>query len=399
LPFYVILFILPVQYPEFEPKNTAPMKSLIPLLQIELNFSDYKFGLVCFITAFVVAMVSIPPIILLLNKYRLHDIPDSRKEHALPTPTLGGLAIVAGMIISLALWFPFAFSSEIMTCFFSMSILCAMGITDDVKDLSAKYKFTVEVALASLVALSGIRITTFGGLFGINELSITAQYSFTILAIVGITNAFNLIDGIDGLAAGTSFMSLVTIGIFLTLSNDKSFALIAFALAGSVLAFLYFNMNPAKIFMGDTGSLVLGFIIAILCTRLIQANSMAVQPLVRATPLLALGMVFIPVFDTIRVFSLRIWNGQSPFHPDRTHMHHLLTNAGLSHGTTSKIICAIHGFILIEAYWLRDLRPEWILCMLLLVMTIVTIGLYNVHKLKFLKKAGTKRANFGLSEI
>lgn len=375
------------------------MKSLFSLLQIELNFIDYKVGLVCFITAFVVAMVSIPPIILLLNKYRLHDIPDARKEHALPTPTLGGVAIVAGMIISLALWFPFSFSSEIMTCFFSMTILCGMGITDDVKDLSAKYKFIVEVALASLVALSGIRITTFGGLFGINELSITAQYSFTILAIVGITNAFNLIDGIDGLAAGTSFMSLITIGIFLTLSNDKSFALIAFALAGSVLAFLYFNMNPAKIFMGDTGSLVLGFIIAILCTRLIQTNSVAVQPLVRATPLLALGMVLIPVFDTIRVFSLRLWKGQSPFHPDRTHMHHLLTNAGLSHSTTSKIICAIHGFILIEVYWLRDLRPELILCLLLLVMTIFTIGLYNIHKLKLLKKPGSKQANFGLSEI
>jgi len=373
------------------------MKSLFPLLHIELNFSDYNFALFCFITAFVVAMVSIPPVIMLVNKYRLHDIPDTRKEHLIPTPTLGGIAIVAGMAISLAFWFPFSFTNEIVTFFFSIIVLFAMGITDDLKDLSAKYKFIVEIALASLIALSGIRITTFGGLFGLNDLPITAQYTFTILAVVGITNAFNLIDGIDGLAGGLSFMSLVTLGLFLTISGDKSFALIGFALAGGVLAFLYFNMNPAKIFMGDTGSLVLGFVIAILCTRLIQINSISAQPLLKTAPLFALGMVLIPVFDTIRVFGLRIWKGQSPFDPDRTHIHHLLTNAGFSHGITSKIICVIHGFILIEVYWLKELRPEFVLCMLLAAMTIVTIIFYNIHRLKRPKKLNNKPVEYELN--
>lgn len=358
------------------------MNAIRPLLQIELNFLDYKVAFICFLTAFVVAMVSIPPVIMLVNKYRLHDIPGERKEHSTPTPTLGGIAIMAGTVISLGFWFPFSVSPEILTSFLAIAILFAMGITDDLKDLPAKYKFIVEIALALLVALSGIRITTFGGLFGLNELSISAQYTFTILAIVGITNAFNLIDGIDGLAGGLSFMSLVTLGIFLTISGDKSFALIAFALAGSVLAFLYFNMNPAKIFMGDTGSLVLGFVIAILCTRIIQINSMTVQPLLKTAPLFALGMVLIPVFDTIRVFSFRIWKGQSPFNADRTHIHHLLTNAGFSHGLTSKIICVIHGFILIEVYWLKQSRPEFILCMLVAAMTVVTIVFYNIQRLK-----------------
>lgn len=355
------------------------MKSLLPLLQIELNFTDYKFALFCFITAFAVAMVSIPPVIVLVNKYRLYDKPNSRKEHLSPTPTLGGIAIMAGMTVSLAFWFPFSLTGEIITCFFTMAVLMGMGITDDVKDLSAKYKFVVEIALAALISLSGMRITTFGGLFGIHDLSVSAQYTFTILAIVGITNAFNLIDGIDGLAGGLSFMSLVTLGLFLTISGDKSFALIAFALAGAVLAFLYFNMNPAKIFMGDTGSLVLGFVIAILCTRLIQVNSMAAQPILKTAPLFALGMVLIPVFDTMRVFALRIWKGQSPFHADKTHIHHLLTNAGFSHSRTSKLICIIHGFILIEVYWLKEFKPEFILCMLIATMIIVTIIFYNIH--------------------
>ena len=332
-----------------------------------------------------------------MNKYRLHDIPDSRKEHSLPTPTLGGIAIIVGMTISIGLWFPFSFSGEMMTCFFSMAILCAMGITDDLNDLSPKYKFIVEIALACLIALSGIRINTFGGLFGMNELPITAQYSFTILAIVGIINAFNFIDGIDGLAAGMGFMSLITIGIFLTIGNDKSFAITAFALAGSILGFLFFNMNPAKIFMGDTGSLVVGFILSILCTRFIQGNSNAAQPIIKAAPLFALGMVLIPVFDAVRVFSLRIWKGQSPFQPDRTHLHHLLTNAGISHGLTSKIICAIHGFVLIEVYWLRELKPIFILFMLLATMTVVTIAFYNIAQTNQTKEPGNPSANFELS--
>lgn len=358
------------------------MKSLLPFLQIDFNFTDYRTALLCFITAFVVAMVTIPPVIMLVNKFRLYDQPDYRKEHSIPTPTLGGIAIMAGMVFSLLVWFPFALSSEVVTCFFSIAILFGMGITDDLKDLSARYKFVIEIALASLIALSGIRITSFGGLFGLHELPISAQYTFTILAIVGITNAFNLIDGIDGLAGGLSFMSLVTLGFFLTMSGEKGFALIAFALAGGVLAFLYFNMNPAKIFMGDTGSLVLGFSIALLCTKLIQVNSLTPAPVLKSAPLFTLAIVLIPVFDTMRVFGLRIWKGQSPFSPDRTHIHHLLTNTGFSHAVTTRLICFIHGFILIEVYWLKDFKPEFILFMLLASMMVVTIIFYNLYKIK-----------------
>ncbi|HMG68977.1 MAG TPA: MraY family glycosyltransferase [Chitinophagaceae bacterium] len=372
------------------------MNSLTPLLQIHLNFSDYKFALLCFITAFVVAMVSIPPLIMVVNKYRLHDKPDARKEHAVPTATFGGVAIMGGMIISLAFWFPFSFSTEIMTCLFSITILFAMGITDDLRDLSAKYKFIVEIALASLIALSNIRITTFGGLFGLSELPLSAQYTFTVLAIVGITNAFNLIDGIDGLAGGLSFMSLVTLGIFLTISGEKSFALFAFALAGGVLAFLYFNMNPARIFMGDTGSLVIGFIVAILCIKLIQTNIINPHPYLKASPLFVLGVVLIPVYDAVRVFALRIWRGQSPFTPDRTHIHHLLSDAGLSHSSSSKIICVIHGFILMEVYWLDDLPPAFILFILVTTMATVTILLTNIQRFKKQKSTDSKPAAFEL---
>jgi UDP-GlcNAc:undecaprenyl-phosphate/decaprenyl-phosphate GlcNAc-1-phosphate transferase len=354
------------------------MNNHLHLLQLDLYFHDYKSALLCFITAFVVTLIAIPPIIHLVKKYRLYDLPNARKEHSEPIPTMGGIAIVAGMMMAMFLWFPFSNQMAQICFFFSIVVLFALGIMDDLKDLSARYKFLIQISLAALLALSGIRITSFDGLFGIHELPLSAQYTFTILAIAGITNAFNLIDGIDGLAGGLGFMSLITLGMFLTMSGDANTALIAFALAGALFSFLYFNFNPAKIFMGDTGSLVLGFVIAVLCIRLMQINVMIPNPIVLNAPIFVFGIVFIPVFDTIRVFTVRIWKGKSPFEADRTHIHHLLTNQGFSHGFAAKLICFLHGFILIEVYWLRALKPELILIILVAFMLVAIAILKNM---------------------
>jgi UDP-GlcNAc:undecaprenyl-phosphate GlcNAc-1-phosphate transferase len=293
------------------------------------------------------------------------------------------------MMIALFLWFPFSNQVAQICFFFSIAVLFGLGIMDDLKDLSAKYKFVIQVALALLIALSGIRIHSFNGLFGIDELPVGAQYTLTVLAIVGITNAYNLIDGIDGLAGGLGFMSLVTLGLFLTMQGDSNTALIAFALAGGIMAFLYFNFNPARIFMGDTGSLVLGFVIAVLCIRLMHVNSAAASPVLLHGPVFVLSIVLIPVFDTIRVFAVRIWKGKSPFAADKTHIHHLLTNAGFSHSLAAKMICFIHGFILIEAYWLKDVKQEFSLVILISIMVLVTVFFRNIGL--FFKRSAFRR--------
>jgi UDP-N-acetylmuramyl pentapeptide phosphotransferase/UDP-N-acetylglucosamine-1-phosphate transferase len=352
------------------------MKSHIHLLQINLHLSDYKFALLCFATAFVVTMLIIPVIIKLSRKYSLYDIPNERKSHSVPVPTMGGIAVVAGMLTALFMWLPSHYEDMQVSFFFSVLVLFGLGIMDDIRDLSAKYKFLIQLALATLMATSGVRITSFYGLFGIEELPMAAQYTFTLLTIVGITNAFNLIDGIDGLAGGLGFMSLTTLGIFLTINGDVLSALIAFSLAGSIVAFLYFNLNPARIFLGDTGSLVLGFSIAVLGIRLIQVNTLSTLP---HAPIFILGIVFIPVFDTIRVFATRMWKGKSPFVADKTHIHHLLTNSGFSHAFSTRLICSIHGFILLEVYWLKDIREEFILLILFAFMVLVTAGLKNLR--------------------
>lgn len=359
-------------------QNRVLMKNHIHLLQLDLYFSNYKLALLSFITAFIFTLITIPPIISLIKKYRLYDLPNARKEHSSPIPTMGGIAIIAGMMMSLIMWFPFSNNMAQLSFFFSVAVLFAMGIMDDLKDLSAKYKFVVQTGLAALIAISGIRITSFDGLFGIYELPLMAQYTFTFLAVVGITNAFNLIDGIDGLAGGLGFMSLVILGLFLTMNGDANTALLAFTLAGGILAFLYFNFNPARIFMGDTGSLVLGFVVSVLCIRLMQVNAVAINPALPNASTFVLGIVLIPVFDTVRVFATRIWKGKSPFVADKTHIHHLLTNQGFSHGFAAKLICFIHGFVLLEVYWLRGLKQEIVLAILVAFMLISTILLKNL---------------------
>jgi len=358
--------------------NQELMKSHFHLLQINLQFTDYKFALLCLVTAFVVTLIAIPPIILFIKRFNLFDMPNDRKEHNSPIPTMGGIAIMAGMIMALALWFPFSTNLTQICFFFSIIVLFGLGIMDDLKDLSARYKFIIQIALATLITTSGIRITSFNGLFGIEELSISAQYTMTILAIVGITNAFNLIDGIDGLAGGLGFMSLITLGLFLTLGRDANTALIAFALAGGVLAFLYYNFNPARIFMGDTGSLVLGFVVAVLCIRFMQLSNNSANTIIAHAPVFTLGMVMIPVFDTLRVFGTRIWKGKSPFVADRTHIHHLLTNAGISHSLATRIICFVHALILIDVYAMRNIKQEWTLAFLFAFMILITFIFSNI---------------------
>ena len=350
------------------------------LLQIDLDFSQFKFGILAFVTAFVVAMIIMPPLIKVINRFKLFDVPDLRKEHITPIPTMGGIASCTGMAVACAFWFHFTRENFIISFFFSMGVLFFIGIMDDLKNLSARYKLGIQVGVALLIAFSGVRITSFNGLFGIDQLPVSAQYTFTILAIAGITNAFNLIDGIDGLAGGLGFMSLAMLGLFLTISGDSNNAIIAFALGGGLLGFLYYNFNPARIFMGDTGSLVLGFVISVLCIRLIQLNTGHPSPIVPHVPVFAMSIVAIPVFDTLRVFALRIWSGKSPFAPDKNHIHHVLSNNGWSHSLTAKIICCIHAIVLVIGYFLKDL-PQLLGFSILLGIMLLTVVIFQKIKL------------------
>ena len=365
------------------------------LLQIKLDFSLFKIGILSFVTAFAVAMLMMPFLIKLVNQFKLFDVPDLRKEHTQPIPTMGGIAVCLAMAISCLLWFDFSRDLFIISFFTSIGVLFILGILDDRHNISVRNKFVIQLAAALLIAFSGMRIHHFNGIFGIDEIPVVLQYLLTVIVIVGITNAFNLIDGIDGLAGGLGFMSLIVLGLFLILSGDPVTAVAAFALAGGLLGFLYYNFNPARIFMGDTGSLVLGFVVAVLSIRLLQLNIQVPEPFIPHAPVFVTGIVLIPVFDTIRVFSLRMWKGHSPFAPDKSHIHHLLTTNGWSHSFTSKLICTVHGIILLGSYFLKAL-PQEVGAAILLLCMLITAFIFKQIKVPYYNQSQTIGKKTGL---
>ena len=346
------------------------------LLQINLQLSDYKPGLLSFTTAFIVSMVAMPPLIRILEHFQYVDKPDARKEHSSPIPTMGGLASFAGMMAGCLLWYHFTRDFFVISFFFCTAVLLAIGMMDDLRHMPAHYKFVLQVSVALIMCFSGIRITDFNGILGIHAIPVSAQYTITIITITGITNAFNLIDGIDGLAGGLGFMSLVLLGVFLTLSKDINTAVIGFALAGGVLGFLYYNFNPARVFMGDTGSLVLGFVISVLCVKFIQLNTGTLDRVLPHVQIFTLSVVFIPVFDTLRVFAIRIWYGRSPFTPDKNHIHHLLTNNGWSHRFAAKLICGLHAVMMVTGYFMKNLH-QWASLLILFAMFMLAVLIFQ----------------------
>jgi len=352
------------------------------LLQSAFDYREFKPALFSYATAFAVTMICIPVVIYLVRYYNLMDYPGARKVHRRPMPSMGGLAIFAGLMVSMLIWVNFGQYDSLVSFLLSLILILCIGFMDDLKDLPARYKIIIEAVLAFMIALSGTRIVSFNGLFGLYELPLTFQYTITIIAITGIINAFNLIDGIDGLAGGLAFMSLVTLGLFLTLSHDSNYALIAFSLAGALLAFLYYNLNPARIFMGDTGSLIVGFVISLLCIRFIKINAISAVPVVPNTGLFTLGIVLIPVFDAVRVFSIRLWNGRSPFSPDKNHIHHLITQYGFSHGFAARLISLIQAVLLLGLYKFRQLPPEIYLGLMVAFMFGVIFFLRHSYVLK-----------------
>ncbi|MFM2138033.1 MAG: hypothetical protein RJA57_340 [Bacteroidota bacterium] len=347
--------------------------------QLELFLRLNKAALFSLMTAFIVTLLCMPPLIRFIKRHRAYDLPSDRKEHRIPIPTFGGVAVVAGLLTSILLWLPLAEFPKQVLFILSVLILLCLGIYDDLRDLPARYKFAIQIGLSAAIAFSGVRIVSAGGIFGIGELPVPLQYISTIITITGITNAFNLIDGIDGLAGGMGFMSLLTLGIFLARCGDGPGSVIAFSLAGALLGFLYFNLNPARIFMGDTGSLVLGFVIAVLCIRFMMLNAVAFFPPVPHGAMFALTIVWLPVFDTLRVFLQRIRNGRSPFLADKTHIHHLLTNKGYSHEVATWTICSIHGTFLLLGYLFRALSAEMQLAILSAYAVLITTLLRSIR--------------------
>ncbi|MBU2649653.1 MAG: undecaprenyl/decaprenyl-phosphate alpha-N-acetylglucosaminyl 1-phosphate transferase [Bacteroidetes bacterium] len=323
-----------------------------------------------------------PAIIRAGVRFELTDKPDQRKLHKNPIPTLGGIGIFLGFFLTSVTFMIFSGNTQFYYIIASLIILFVLGILDDLKDLSPSKKFLVQFITAFLIAFSGIRIEGFYGFLGIQEIPVWFQYMLTIVIIVGVTNAFNLIDGIDGLAGGVSFINTTLIGIIFLLAGESVFSILAFALAGSLLAFLYYNFHPAKIFMGDTGSLIIGFTLAVIGILIIQKATVITESLnLNGNIMIVMvGIFLIPVYDTLRVFIVRMKNKKSPFRPDKNHIHHLLIETGYNH-TRSALVLYFSNLVIIGAgFMMKTLNPNFAIPVLFILAILMT-EMLNIRRI------------------
>lgn len=307
------------------------------------------------IVSICVSLFSIPNIIYIAKRKRLLDMPDNqRKLHTRIVPNLGGIGIFFAFFITASLLIQGDFSkwNYIAT---ACLILFITGLKDDLVTISPSKKFLAQAIAATItVVFAGVRLHSLGGLFGIHDLPVAISIPFSIIGCMFVTNAFNLIDGIDGLAGTIGVYISVMLGSCLAAYGNASAAILAFSMGGAIIGFLRSNLPPARIFMGDTGALLIGFVVSVLSILSINAYHPGgtVGQFITSAPavfVIALSVLFVPVFDTFRVFTLRILRGHSPFRADRTHLHHYLLDLGLSHGKTVIVILLMNVLITLLA--------------------------------------------------
>lgn len=309
---------------------------------------NFIFIILIFLISAVIARILIPRILLISLRKKLFDIPDDRKVHKRAIPRLGGVSFFPTTLFAFCLVYTFRLlgGDSVSTLYASyllpelllfacgMTLLYLTGIADDLVGVCYRQKFVIQIFCACLFPLSGLWINDLYGLFGIHELSVYVGIPFTILTVVFITNAINLIDGIDGLASGLSSVALL---IFTFLFIEKglwSYAMLAAGTFGVLVPFFYYNVfgsveRARKIFMGDTGSLTLGYTLSFLAIKYSQHNA-DIMPYTEGAFIIAFSTMIIPAFDVVRIVLVRIREGHSPFEPDKNHIHHKLLAIGLS---------------------------------------------------------------------
>lgn len=305
-----------------------------------------------FLTSFVVVLYSTPALIKVAVLKRLIDTPsEDRKIHKRSVPTIGGIIIYAGTLFAYTLWYnidDMIYYDKIRLSIHEFKLIIAtslilffVGVKDDIIGTAAVKKLFAHIIVALILVLMGdIRITGLHGIFGVYDIPYWGSVFISIFTYVVVVNSFNLIDGVDGLAAGIGFLSCCAFGIWFIFAHEFPYAALSFSLAGALAGFLIFNFSPAKIFMGDSGSLVIGMFICVLAIKMIEYP---IQQLDHfwvnvSKPVFAISALAYPLLDTLRVFIIRAVKGQSPFTADRNHMHHKLLDCRYGHIKTVVII-------------------------------------------------------------
>ncbi|MFD2582223.1 MraY family glycosyltransferase [Pedobacter vanadiisoli] len=351
------------------------------MLKDILNTSPNYFYIAIFILAFSAVIISIPSVIYTSLKYGLFDKNDLyRKNHKRNISRLGGLAIVGSFTVCILLFSAIINFKEANFLIASCIILAALGLKDDVYGTNTSTKFILQIVVAFILVFFGaFRLTSLYGVLGIGDMVPIWGSFFSIALIIFLNNAFNLIDGIDGLAGGIGILTSLVFGVLFALMGQVPYACIAFALAGAIAGFLKYNWFPAKIFMGDTGALIIGLISAALAIKFIELNKFTAgsKPAFYSAPAIAVAILIVPIFDSLRVFTIRILKGGSPFKGDRNHIHHRLERLGFKPNWIVLASLAINILILMATIALQRLG-NFVLIFLIIGICVIFNGLLSL---------------------
>lgn len=331
-----------------------------------------------FIIAFLLTFKIIPVVIRIARLKNLVDEPNHRTSHKQAIPTLGGVGIFIGFSIIALLFASYYYIPEFNYLILGMLILFFIGIKDDIMVLSAKKKLVGQIGVALLISVLGdLRITSLQGVLGFYEIPYLVSIALTAFIYISLINAINLIDGIDGLASGVCILVLSFFGANFYLLGHYGWMMLCLSMVGSLSAFFLYNVygKSNKIFMGDTGSLILGLFVTATMIKYIEMNTSFVSNYtVTFAPAVALSALILPIFDTLRVFSVRIAQGKSPFSPDKNHIHHILLSLGLKHRKATGILVATNALFIGLTFLLKNLNVNFMIA----IISLVAISLIGV---------------------
>lgn len=355
-----------------------------------------------YILSFLVAILSVhwihPRLVRIALDKNIVDNPNARKLQCRLTPILGGIAVFFGSVIGLGCASITCDCSELFIVVVAMMIMLYTGTMDDILDLSPALRFLIEIGtVLLLIFVGGYTLNDFHGLWGLNQIPQGVAIPLTVFAAVGIINAINLIDGVDGLSSGYCILTSLLFGVMFWYVGDRTMGMLAVVAAGSLIPFFFHNVfgKSSKMFIGDGGTLVMGIVMSVFVIRILRHGSMSEVYDAANIGLIpfTLAVLSVPVFDTLRVMTTRILKRKSPFHPDKTHLHHMFIRLGCSHAATTLAILILNFFVVL-CWWISYMVGCSIdvqLYIVLVLSILITSGLYNFmewhirHKTQFVR--------------
>lgn len=355
-----------------------------------------------YIAAFLIALLSVrwihPCLVRIALDKNIVDNPNARKLQRKPVPVLGGIAVFFGSVIGLGCASLVCDCSELFVVVVAMMIMLYIGTLDDILDLSPGLRFLVEIfTVLLLVYVGGYSLNDFHGLWGIHQIPQYLAVPLTVVAAVGIINGINLIDGVDGLSSGYCILTSLFFGGMFWGVGDRVMTMLAVVAAGSLIPFFFHNLfgKSSKMFIGDGGTLVMGIVISVFVMRTLTHGTFyeIYDPKNVGLIPFMLAVLAVPVFDTLRVMTTRILKHKSPFHPDKTHLHHMFIRLGCSHAATTLAILLLNLFVVLCGWlsYLAGCSVDMQLYVVVLAALLITVGLYNFmewhirHKTKFIR--------------